>query len=895
MTDKARRLREAASSLLPVQPQHLHLFAVASAGYFLLAIGWLLFSGVPLSGALPFTLVTYVILTAVLRIALLLAESEEAQKAREKSSLNEKQLVDDSQLTARQPQEKDQEVLRRRARIDALRREARSMHDKIFDLGAKLSIGFVLCWFGFWIIFQSSPEDVFLVPWYILAAIWFFQIVLLPRWLVYTSFLTAVGLRFSFEVFGPTVILLLPNFLMLPLFYFLMMIFMFGSIMLPNIMQIKFHKPGDATWETPEGTMRGQPEARAITEVELRKFISHAEGKSDRPASRGIIFEGPPGTGKTLYAKEIGTRLNLPYVFSDAQALNAPFFGFSQFIVLYLRARVEALAKEYGGAIIFIDEAENLFQMRSGMPGIAGIGKTITVWDMFHYDKAGSTSSCGIVYDSELARERFWELKQAQKERYEHPVMFLPGAGLGGSAAIFSFLTWLDGVDSPPLMTKLIRGKVNDLLNAFFIPVTFGGKILRLPPAKPPKYNLLFIAATNRAWMLDPAIRRPGRFGVTARFKTPDVRARADVIDLYLKKAVQKKWAHPDLLSKEKIEELARATPGMSPAEIEQMINLAPDIRSSHVENLKRIKELIDSGRTEDLLEEDQKFWLRNKSELENPGWDDLRADWKALMEARNQVLYGRADPGRISSENKRRTAYHEFMGHLLPLKAFLGNQMRPTVLSVMPRGQALGMVAHVPVEERDPKPQSFYEGLLRVSVGSTVAERFFFNENEPGVSSDLENATRIACFMVGKAAMVPYHSSGAFHKKYAQIGETLISVSDEPDFSSGVKNFVERVLAHPDTRERVAVLLGQAAVDVYRLIKANEHLAKDVVRQLQELDELSGKQLEDLWDRLDGELIKLSALDEHTKSLWPEKMFFGQSNPFYTEISQGKEAKEVV
>ncbi len=894
MEEMVKKLQRVIGSFLPVSSQHLPHFLLASAGYFIFSLGWFVWQGVSIPAAFPLVAVSYLVFTIALRGGLALHAAEQIVHM---DDVEEGSIEPNAQI-AKQSQGSDQEILRKKARLAALKREAARMHDKMFGMGAKISIGLVLYWVVFKLVFGSSPQDTFLVPLYLLAIIWLLQIIWLPSWLVYASFFSAAGLRFSFEVFGPTILLLLPNFLMLPIFYLVMTIFLYGSIMLPNIMQIKFHKPGDATWEVPEGTMRGQADARATTEVELRKFVAFAEGKSERPASRGIIFEGPPGTGKTLFAKEIGTRLELPYVYADAQALAPAFFGFAQFVVLYLRARTEALAKEYGGAIVFIDEAEQLFQVRSGMPGMTPFGRsTNQIWDMFSYDSAGCTSQCGIIYDTAQARERFWELKQAMKNRYEHQQMFFGGGGGGANTAIFSFLTWLDGVSTPPFLEKLLRGKTNELLDALFMPVTFRGRLLRVPPGKAQNYNILFLAATNRAWMLDPAIRRPGRFGVTARFKTPDVRARADVAALYLDKAIKKRWAQPHLLAPEKIEELARATPGMSPAELEQMINLAPDVRSSHVENLKRIKEMLDSGSLlENLTEEDRKFWLRHEAELEDSAWDDPRADWKSLMEARSQVLYGRADPGRVSSENRRRTAYHEAMGHFLPLKAFLGEQMRPTVLSVMPRGQALGMVAHVPVEERDATPQSFYEGLLRVSVGSVIAERFFFNENEPGVSSDLENATRIASFIVGKAAMVPYRCSVKLRQKYAAIGETLISAPDEHlSVSAGSKTFVDQVLANPKTRERVAVFLGQAAVDVYRLIRANKDLATDIVTRLQELDELSGKNLENLWDSLDARLIKLSFLSKEDRNLLPERMFFGQDNPFYAKTLQLPEAQKVV
>jgi cell division protease FtsH len=771
----------------------------------------------------------------------------------------------------------EQEELRRGKRVASLRRDAAKMRWRVLRMGAI----FAATMFAFWAYFNATtgatPQETFLLPLPAMIATWFLVIVLLPPWLSYMTLVSVIGTRLAFEVWGATILLMLPNFLMLPFFYFFMMIFMFGSVMIPNLMQFKFYKPGDATWEVPKGTMRGQPEARAVVEMEMEKFQNHAAGLTDRPATRGMIFEGPPGTGKTLLAKELGTEYDLPFAFTDAQAFNAPFMGFGPLVVYYFKWRTEQLAKEYGGAIVFIDEAEQLLQQRAGMGTPQPREDVTEVWDMFERDEKGRVRWGDILVDTQ--------------KPYSHPIFFGGGGGgMGANAAIFPFLTWLNGADGPPFMKKIARRKANDLLDALFLPPVLAGRILRLPPGKPVKTNVMFIAATNRAWMLDEAIRRPGRFGVTVRFKTPDFKSRVEVADLYFAESVRKGWMREDLHTPERHEELARATQGMSPAEIEAVIKAAPDVRMHHVQNLRRVSELEASGA--ELSEDDAKYLKRHRDELGQEGWDDTRADWWSLMEARSQVLWGKAAPGMTSEAHKETTAVHEIMGHFLQLKAFMGDAMRPQVLTVMPRGSALGMVAYVPVEERDPMPQSFYEAMLRVSLGSILAERYFFGENQPGVVSDLENATRVASFMVAKCAMVPYGwgEMGDEKKKSLRLmGGSLVAVPET--HMQGAKSLIDKVLGDPSTREKVEVFLGMAALDDYRLIKANDALARGLVDELLEVDEFSGQRLEDLWDRLGKDMWSEDGRYVSEEFGWPTR-HFAQPSPFYDKArSEAEEA----
>ena len=835
------------------------------------------------------------------------------------------------------------EKFRRRMRanqIDSAKRAWLKMQDKVIHTGLVVAVFMVGYWFAadnvadfFKALFGSgdasagmfgaqgeisfkTPKDLFIFDWKVIVVVWFALIVFLPRWLIYIMLISMAGMRVVFLVFGPMASMWIMNMGQLPFFYGLMMFFMFGSIIYPFLRQVKFYRPGEGTWETPKGSMRGQPEARAIVDTEMAKMEDYIAGKSKR-RPENMLFEGPPGTGKTLLAKEIATEYKLPIGMLDGAALaGAPLLNL--IVEYWLKPRAHSLADEYNGFLLFIDECETLFQVRQGMMGGGQMGGGMEVgspygkeihdvWDLFPYDSIGAISSCGVIYDSAQARKRFWGMKSSLSlgktpKTYTHP-FFLPVGMGGGGQTVLPFLTWMDGIGSPPAMESFKRRTANNLLDGLLVfppNIPFTQILLRFSPAKPKKHNVLFIGATNRAFMIDPAILRKGRMGLPVRFKTPDLNSRVDIGSRYITEGVKGGLLRPELLSKEAIEEFARATNGLSPAEIEAVINTSYDVRGTHVKNLKRIKTLIDSSvAVENLLEQDRKYWLRNEDELKEKNWDDDRADMHSLLEARNTLIYGKADPGLTTSEHREQTATHEYWGHFLILKAALGDVMRPSVISVMPRGNALGMVAHIPVEERDPKPQRFYEGLMRVSIGSIVAERFFLGENQPGVSGDLENATRIACFIVGKVGMPPYDCSDDDRKKFAELGETLIAV---PDASVATMNpfaqsFVEKVLSSPHSRERVAVMLGQAFVDDYRFIRANVAkdyaFHKDVVSEILRLDELGGAKLEGIWNKLDKILIAWHELNDQQRSCWPDDIIYIK-NYFY-DPSRKPEVEEVL
>ncbi len=786
----------------------------------------------------------------------------------------------DTELKDKQQESQTQNSFRKEAWIEGLRREAKKKQDSIFRGGQVIAIGIVLFWF---IVRAISPklvtfQAIFLLSPWLVAIIWFLILALFSRSTAYFLFIVMAIVRVAMLAFGPNILQMLPQFLMLPIFYLLMMFFMYGSIMLPNIAQIKFHRPGEGDWEVPDGATRGQFQARSMVETQMDRLVRYAEGKSDRKPATGMIFKGPPGVGKTLLAKEKATKLQLPTIIADGQAFNAPFMGFAPLLVGWIRGRVEKLAREFGGAFFFIDEGETLFGARSGMQQPSQYTREADLYDVL--DPNGMFS-----FDAPHVRYRNWyeagllaSQKTPQPEG-KHSVFMMPGGGGGGNTAIYPFLTWMSGAQSAPLMKRTGISIANALLNSFCIPVTAFGKVLRFAPAKAHDHNIMFITATNRPWMIDPAMLRPGRFSIEVEFVIPDEDERADTAKYYLELWHKKGYYQDYMITPERIREFAQATPNASQAEIEQMIAEAVDVRVQFLAELRRVKRYADEGKLDTLLERDRKFWSRFKSLIydnmgkEIAGWDDEGVNWQALMETKSAISYGRANPDAVNETTKRKGAFHE-LGHFIALKVFNGTRIKPTLLTVIPRQGSLGMVAHIPNDTREQNSHEFYMGLIRTSLASWVTEHFFFGQNMPGVSGDLRNATNIACLMIGKWGMPPFSATEKEREYYYNIGKKIMISPETNMFNPMATAAIESVLRSPEEKRQVAILLGKAAVDDYRLIRKNKAIYLEVIPEFLAFDEFSGNRLSDLWNSLDSKLVTLSKMTKKEQGAKPKNAF---------------------
>ncbi|HYG71944.1 MAG TPA: AAA family ATPase, partial [Actinomycetota bacterium] len=222
---------------------------------------------------------------------------------------------------------------------------------------------------------------------------------------------------------------------------------------------------------------------------------------------------------------------------------------------------------------------------------------------------------------------------------------------------------------------------------------------------KVPFYNILVIAATNRAQTLDPALLRPGRFDRKIHVGLPDAEGREDICRYYLAKV-----RHEPI----DFAKLARMTVGYSPAMLKNIVNEA-------------------------LL-----FALQD-------GRDALR--WDDLWQAKLSEEIGLKQPVKYSAREKEMVAVHE-AAHAVASYSLERGELQIQVITIQKREAALGLVSTQEIEEMFLRTQKQLLARIQVSLAGLVAEDIWFGQTTSGPSSDLVNATRNAAAYIGVYGM---------------------------------------------------------------------------------------------------------------------------------------------
>jgi cell division protease FtsH len=258
-----------------------------------------------------------------------------------------------------------------------------------------------------------------------------------------------------------------------------------------------------------------------------------------------------------------------------------------------------------------------------------------------------------------------------------------------------------------------------------------------------PNEGVIVVAATNRPDSLDSALLRPGRFDRRVQVPLPALQGREEILGIHSRRI--------PLADDVQLDHVARGTAGFSGAELANLLNEAA------------------------LFAARQQKTEVNQHDLE---------------QARDKVLMGRERRSLgLTEEQKHQTAIHE-AGHSLT------GQLLPHIdpihkITIIPRGQALGITATLPTQERVTHNQKQMLDQLVYLMGGRAAEEIVLGDISSGAANDLERATKIAHKMVcdwGMSEVV-----GPVQRSLQQEGNTVFSDATQSTIDQEVQRLLKQ------------------------------------------------------------------------------------------------------
>ncbi|MFY7671667.1 ATP-dependent zinc metalloprotease FtsH [Tenacibaculum sp. MEBiC06402] len=249
--------------------------------------------------------------------------------------------------------------------------------------------------------------------------------------------------------------------------------------------------------------------------------------------------------------------------------------------------------------------------------------------------------------------------------------------------------------------------------------------------------NVIVLAATNRAEILDKALMRAGRFDRQIYVDLPDLHERREIFEVHIKPL--------KLADDVNLEFLAQQTPGFSGADIANLCNEAALIAARN-----------------------------NKSAIHHQDFLDAVDRIVGGLEKKNKV---------ITPKEKKVIAYHE-AGHATV--SWMLKYAAPLVkVTIVPRGQSLGAAWYLPEERKIVQTEQMLDEMC-ATMGGRAAEKLIFNKISTGALSDLEKVTKQARAMVTvyglneEVGNVTYYDSSGNDSFVKPYSEETAKVIDE-------------------------------------------------------------------------------------------------------------------
>ncbi|MFO7572132.1 MAG: ATP-dependent zinc metalloprotease FtsH [Gaiellaceae bacterium] len=264
------------------------------------------------------------------------------------------------------------------------------------------------------------------------------------------------------------------------------------------------------------------------------------------------------------------------------------------------------------------------------------------------------------------------------------------------------------------------------------------------------KDNIILIAATNRPDILDPALLRPGRFDRQIVVDRPDRNGRRKILEVH---------SRGKPLGREiDLDTLAAGTPGFTGADLSNLINEAALLAARHGKKM---------------IQQDE------------------------LEEGIMRVIAGPEKKARLLSEKERKiTAYHE-MGHAL-VGHYLENTNPVHKITIVSRGQALGLTISLPTEDRYLTTKSTLMDDLAMTLGGRAAEELVFHEVTTGAANDLEKVTATSKQMIMRFGMSEKLGPRVLGRNHDQpfLGRDISSEADySQELAKEIDDEIRRVI----------------------------------------------------------------------------------------------------
>jgi len=308
--------------------------------------------------------------------------------------------------------------------------------------------------------------------------------------------------------------------------------------------------------------------------------------------------------------------------------------------------------------------------------------------------------------------------------------------------------------------------------------------------------GIIIIAATNRPDVLDAALLRPGRFDRQVMVDAPDLKGRLEILQVH----ARNKKIDPSV----SLEAIARRTPGFTGADLANLLNEAAILTA------RRRKEAVT------ILEID---------------------------DAVDRVVAGMEGTALVDSKSKRLIAYHE-VGHAL-VGTLLKDHDPVQKVTLIPRGQALGLTWFTPNEEQGLISRSQLKARITATLGGRAAEEIVFGKPEvtTGAGDDLQKVTGMARQMVTRFGMSELGPLSLEN----QSGEVFLGRDwmNKSDYS-------EEIAAKIDSQVREIV--NNSYIKAKELLEENRVLLERLVDLLAEQETIEG----DLFRKIVAENVQV-------------------------------------